>query len=336
MKAVGAVATAPGKAVVLGEYAVLEGAPALVLAVNRRCRAQIGPSDDAICHLLSTAEAQREFMFEPDAPSGVSLVDHVVQESPGTAVSAWRGVLDSSALFAAGRKLGLGSSAAALTAWGGAWMAWSGQGSVTADARTLRTLVGLHRAYQGGAGSGLDVAASLHGGVIRFQLDANSNPRVSPTRLPKGVVIAGVFVGSSASTREHVARFRARAALAPAAAAARTGALGRIAREGIGSAEADDTDGFLHAIREYAGELEALGEWMGAETFTPEHRHVKTLAERFGVAYKVSGAGGGDLGLAFSADPQALARFSTATGERYDIIEIAVDPLGLAVETVGQ
>ncbi len=337
MNAVGAVATAPGKAVVLGEYAVLEGAPALVLAVNRRCHAQIGPTDNTRCRLRCTAETAREFTFEPGAPSGAALVDRVVQGLPGgTAVSGWAGVLDSSRLYSAGRKLGLGSSAAALTAWSGAWMAWSGRGVATADATTLRTLVGLHRAYQGGAGSGLDVAASLHGGVIRYRLDANSDPQVSAARLPTGVVITGVFAGSSASTREHVARYRACAAAAPAAAAARVEALGRVARGGIGCAAADDTDGFLRAVREYSDELETLGEWMGKETFTPEHRHVKMLAERFGVAYKVSGAGGGDLGLAFSADPVAMARFRKVADERYDIIEIVVDPLGLTVETIGQ
>ena len=334
MKPIGAVATAPGKAVVLGEYAVLEGAPALVIAVNRRCRARIGPAEDARCRLLRTTRTKREFRFEPDTASGVPLVDQVAAALPGKAVSAWSGALDSSALFAAGGKLGLGSSAAALTAWSGAWMAWSGQG--TADTGMLRTLVGLHRAFQGGAGSGLDVAASLHGGVIRYRLDGNSEPRVNTARLPRGLVMTGVFAGSSASTRELVARFKARAAAAPAAAAARVGALGRIARQGTDNAEADDADGFLRAVREYAAGLEALGEWMGAETFTPGHRGVRKLATAFGVAYKVSGAGGGDLGLAFGADPEAMSRFRKAAAERYDIIGIAVDPLGLAVETTGQ
>ncbi|MFU8876606.1 MAG: hypothetical protein ACNA7E_00585, partial [Wenzhouxiangellaceae bacterium] len=32
------VASAPGKLIVIGEYAVLEGAPALVLGLNRRVR----------------------------------------------------------------------------------------------------------------------------------------------------------------------------------------------------------------------------------------------------------------------------------------------------------
>ena len=73
---------------------------------------------------------------------------------------------------------------------------------------------------------------------------------------------------------------------------------------------------------------------MGAAIFTPEHLHLLKLAERFGLAYKVSGAGGGDLGLAFGADPEALARFRKAADDRYDTIELAVDPLGLDVEIV--
>ena len=35
------VARAPGKLVALGEYAVLEGAPAIVLAVDRYCEATL-------------------------------------------------------------------------------------------------------------------------------------------------------------------------------------------------------------------------------------------------------------------------------------------------------
>src|SRR5690625_1203106 len=35
------VASAPGKVVLLGEYAVLDGAPALVQAVNRRCTVRL-------------------------------------------------------------------------------------------------------------------------------------------------------------------------------------------------------------------------------------------------------------------------------------------------------
>ena len=62
-------ATAPGKLVVLGEYAVLAGAPALVLAVDRRCRVDLGPSDDERCQLRIRAPESREVTFSVGATS---------------------------------------------------------------------------------------------------------------------------------------------------------------------------------------------------------------------------------------------------------------------------
>ena len=331
-----AVASAPGKLVILGEYAVLANAPALVMAVDRRCRAEIRPSGNGLCFLESKAEAEREVIFRRQARSGLALVDRVTEAFPVPVADGWRGFIDSSSLFRAGKKQGLGSSAAALTAWGGAWVAWSGQGVSEPGAGMLSGLIEQHKACQGGAGSGLDVAASVHGGVIRFQLGEDSGPRVNKAKLPDGVDFVSVFVRSSASTRQHVAQFRARSAESPASAGFWMDSLNRLAESGIECAATDDADGFLRAIRDYAGGLQALGEWMGKAIFTPEHVHVLKLAERFDVAYKVSGAGGGDLGLAFGTDPEALARFRKAAEEHYDTIDLAVDPLGLDVKIVAQ
>ena len=331
-----AVASAPGKLVVLGEYAVLANAPALVMAVDRRCRAAIRSSDNAVCRLRSMAEEERQVIFRQRTRSGLALVDRVAEAFPASSDAGWRGVLDSSGLCREGRKMGLGSSAAALTAWSGAWLAWTGQGIAEANGDALQSFIEEHKAWQGGAGSGLDVAASLHGGVIRFQLGEGSGPRVERAKLPDGVDFVSVFVRTSASTRKHVAQFRTRAAESPASAAFWMDSLDRLAKTGIDRAAADDSDGFLDTIRDYAGGLQALGEWMGAAIFTPEHLQILKLAERFDLAYKVSGAGGGDLGLAFGTDPEALARFRKAADEHYDTIELAVDPQGLDVEIVGE
>ena len=329
-----AVASAPGKLVILGEYAVLANAPALVMAVDRRCRAEIRSSGNAVCRLKSSAEAERQVIFRSRARSGLALVDRITEAFPIAEGEAWRGFLDSSGLYREGRKLGLGSSAAALTAWCGAWLAWTGQGIAEASAAVLRRFIEEHTAYQGGAGSGLDIAASLHGGVIRFQHDEETGPRVESVKLPDGVDFVSVFVRSSASTRKHLAQFRARSAESPASASFWMDSLDRLSESGIQCAAVGDADGFLDAIRDYAGGLQALGEWMEAEIFTPGHLYLMNLAERFGVAYKVSGAGGGDMGLAFSTDPEALARFGKAAGERYDTIDLAIDPQGLDVRTV--
>ena len=50
-------ARAPGKLVALGEYAVLDGAPAVVLALDRYAEVSIEPSDDGACRLVTRSAA---------------------------------------------------------------------------------------------------------------------------------------------------------------------------------------------------------------------------------------------------------------------------------------
>ena len=318
----------------LGEYAVVNGAPAMALAVDRYCRATIEPSEDGLCHLASVTNTDEAVDFSADTGSGYAVVDEILRSLPNT--DAWRGVLDSGELFAAGMKLGLGSSAAALAAWAGAWAVFSGRERLRADPRTLETLIGLHRAIQSGAGSGVDVAASLFGGVIRFQLTERALPEVSTVRLPNSVGFAGIFTRSAASTPDYLARYEAWRAAKPKEAMALQAVLAGIADDGIGAAAADDAEGFLEAITEYGRRLEYLGGLIGADIVTPEHRDVMRTAERLGIAYKVSGAGGGDLGLAFGADTGALESFKRAVDIECDVFDFGIDAHGLSVETASE
>ena len=80
-------ARAPGKVVISGAYAVLEGAPAIVAAVDRYAVADTARAPDFVSDEVRVALGGRR------AP-----------------------LVDASALRADGRKLGLGSSAAILVA----------------------------------------------------------------------------------------------------------------------------------------------------------------------------------------------------------------------------
>jgi mevalonate kinase len=115
------VASAPGKLVALGEYAVLDGAPALVLALDRYAQAGIGRSGDSHCHLQVRAPKVVDRRFAPGTTSGAALVDLVTAGIP----LPWRAMLDSADFFEGPAKLGLGSSAAVLCAWAGAFAAYA-------------------------------------------------------------------------------------------------------------------------------------------------------------------------------------------------------------------
>ena len=325
------VARAPGKLVALGEYAVLDGAPAVVLAIDRFVEVELEPNAAGICRLTMSSVETSERAFAPRESSGAGLVDLVT-----AAVSpplAWTAVIDSRALFAGREKLGLGSSAAVLCAWAGAFAAYARTQGRELAGFGLARLIDLHRAFQGGRGSGLDVAASYTGGALRFSLDEAGVPQVGSVRLPNGVGFAGIFTGRSASTPELIAHYRAWRRDRPAEAAGLLRRLTALAEAGCAAARGDDAAAWIEAFAAYGRGLGDLGEAIGVEVVTAEHRQIGDEAARFGVAYKVSGAGGGDLGLACAADGQALAAFTKRITDRgFRVINVSLAQHGLVVQ----
>ena len=328
------VARAPGKLVALGEYAVLDGAPAVVLAVDRYVEVTMAASTDGEYRLVMRAGETTERVFVPGKPTGVPLVDFV-----GASVAlpvAWHATIDSRALFEGSEKLGLGSSAAVVCAWTGAFAAFAREQGLTDCADPgVGGLIGLHRALQGGKGSGLDVAASYTGGAITFRLTDALLPQIGSVRLPNGVGFAGIFTGRSASTPELVEHYRAWRRDRPAAAAALVGRLTALAEAGCAAARGGDAAAWIEAFAAYGRGLDELGAAIGVEIVTAEHRQIEEEAERFGVAYKISGAGGGDLGLACAADAQALAAFAKRVTDRgFRVIKVSLAEHGLKVHNV--
>jgi phosphomevalonate kinase len=323
-------ARAPGKLVLLGEYAVLDGAHALVMAVDRHAVARIGPWQGPHCRIETRMPDAATVEFAPGQPSGLGLVDLVVAAGPRPRWPVWAAELDSAAFFAGSRKLGLGSSAAALVAFAGAW---ARAASPAGPAPALTDLVELHRRFQGGAGSGIDIAAAWAGGVIEFWLDDKSLPRFGSVQLPKSVGFAGIFAGSSASTPDLVGRYRRWVDARPDESGRMRRQMGAIAGEGCAAAGEDDGAGLVAAIAAYGRCLDALGDAIGAEILTPAHREIAQMAEGFGLAYKVSGAGGGDVGIACGLDAGALGTFSaTARRKGFHVVDLGIDDRGLFIE----
>jgi phosphomevalonate kinase len=325
-------ASAPGKLVVLGEYAVLTGAEALVAAVDRRCEVTIEAAAGPRSELTILAPDRRACDYAPGAPSGVELVDTVRFGRPAARVEPpVRAVLDSRQFFdSAGEKLGMGSSAAVLTAFAGALQAIENKGYMGLE---VDYLIALHRRLQGGRGSGIDVAAAVRGGLTTFRLDVDGRARIGSVRLPNSVGFAGIFAGQSAVTSDFVGRFEDWRRSGPARAAPLLAELCAASSAGCDALRADDADSFLAAVSAYGVLLESLGNALRCDVLTSEHRRIAALAQRFAVTYKTSGAGGGDLGIAMSRDSAALAALRAAVAEEGFLwVDLRIDPNGLMVE----
>ena len=343
-------ASAPGKLVLMGEYAVLCGAPALVMAVNRRARVSIEPagpvfSIDALA--ADSLHLEGPSLHDLGSSGAAGLIDAVVSSLTEqsilsqSALAPFRGVLDSRAFFSAGNegrhlKLGLGSSAAITVAFGTAIAQHGGIEPLDDRRAWLNRLLVAHRAWQGGRGSGLDIAAAVQGGVIRYQLVADEQPRISAMHLPDELELAFVWTRRAASTREFLRAFDDWRHSRAEQAQAQLDLLGATAAEGVAAVAAGDPAAFVDAIGVFAGQLEALGGAIGLAVFSEEHQAIARAVRAAGAVYKPCGAGGGDIGVAASCDRDTMQRVKRALLEQgWQTAEVGMDRSGLKLQTEG-
>jgi len=338
--------------VLLGEYAVLFGAPAAVMAVNRRARVELVPSASKHWQLIAPGLAPRPAEINIGAGGSVGWIDEDLREDftlverllgeldhagvvELTQLAPLAATLDTREFFRSGddsrHKLGLGSSAALTVALASALVAWADDGRVPdADARWMQILVDLHRKMQGELGSGIDVAASVFGGVLRFQLDENSSMVATrPIVLPSDLQILPIWTGRSASTRGFLERLETGRATHPHGVDEAISRLGEASKTGIDALEAGAVSGFLDAVDRFWDALEALGREIEMPILSQEHRRLRRLAAECGVHYKPSGAGGGDLGIAFGFDPKAMQETTAgAMAEGFVVLDLEKDAKG--------
>ena len=313
-------ASAPGKLVVSGEYAVLAGAPALVAAVNRRVTCQLSPRGSGDWRFVSSGfeddlTLSKNAVFESPRPTVPGIVRRAIAAPDAPDHVQVR--IDSSPCYHGGVKLGLGSSAAMVTALATAF------GVLGGGAPRLAELYELHADFQGG-GSGLDVAAAVTGGVIRFE-----DRVATPERLPPGTHLAFVFTGTATRTTALLARFDAWRRQGATAALERLAAAAREVVDCTASADA-----FHEALGEYTDVLERFDQTARIGIFGPGHRRARQLAGRFGIVYKPCGAGGGDTGLGVATDPEALRAFERqAEAAGLTVLSMEISSDGVKVRT---
>jgi phosphomevalonate kinase len=333
-------ASAPGKLVLLGEYAVLEGAPALVLAVNRRATATLTPIPGSRWEIVSpTLGLTARLRLAGDAaewdaatpPAELAWIATLLaQFPPASVLPPCRIELDSDAFYLdhAGTriKLGLGSSAALTVALLGALRALA-----KLPPPTLAEAIATHRAIQHGRGSGIDIAASLTGGLTRFQLDAGT-AHTAPTELPHGLHMACIYSGRPASTSAMLAEVATWRTHAPDAYARHLRELATISSRGVDAVAADDAATFLSSLHEYAQALAHFGHAAGVDIASREHLAIGAIATDCGCVYKSCGAGGGDVGVTFSVDNDRLQAFATRVAHAsFRVIELKPDRRGLEI-----
>lgn len=267
-------ARAPGKVVLSGAYAVLEGAPCVVTAVDR-------------------------YVYADSTKPAEHIADEVKAAMPPPYPH-----IDANELRSGGRKLGLGSSAAIVVS---SLAAVTPEDCESKDAkqRLYEAAWDAHRRAQGG-GSGVDVASATFGGTLCYHFFPDRPGRVDPVTLPT-LHFEVWCCPNASSTRGYLEQVRIFKRRNPSVYNALFATLGTAARQAYEACLTASAPVWLQALRTQAKGFDELGQQAGISIFTPEVSALYTLAQREGAVVMPAGAGGGDLVLYCAPTPPSDA-----------------------------
>ena len=299
-----AVASAPGKILVAGEYAVLYGAQAVLIAVNRRAHASL------------VAESQKLSPFL--AALRQSLVDHYGVRND--AVSAAANVrVDSQDLYGTdGTKYGLGSSAAVTVAATTLCLDAIGEHNPALIHRIAHQAHAQAQQARGVRGSGADIACSIFGGVITAQPGKKdgSLPTVKQLPFSPQVTWVAIWTGVAADTVtlvKQVEQFRGQMPKSHERLCSEIAETAANLAYALSRRDPTQTDKIIAAISRGGDAIMRLGQEAGITLYSKTHQDIHTIAERYGGAAKPTGAGAGDIAIAALPTPQAAQSFREDT-----------------------
>ena len=281
-------ASAPGSLMLLGEYAVLYGKPALVCAVDKRITVTLTPRNDERINIQSNLHGS----YSTDL--AYLTIEKPFQYVLGTLkhyqTKLKRGCdIDIHSDFA--DTIGLGSSAAVTVATLATLVSWLGMQFLPLDlVRQGRNII---REVQG-VGSGADIAASVYGGMVGYQAQPLTAEKISITH-----PLTVIYAGHKTPTPEAIARVQDYFSAYPNIFRELTNSIGQCAQEGLLCVRKAEWKKLGDIMNMQQGLMESLG------VCTPlmrdmiiDLRKVDTIA-----GAKISGSGFGDCIIGLGETP---------------------------------
>ena len=291
-------ASAPGSLMLLGEYAALQGKPALVCAVDKRISVILTPrSDDKIeifsethghyATTLSSLTIEKPFQFVLG-----TLKHYQPRMRHGCTLTITTEFSD---------QIGFGSSSAVTVATMATLITWIGIKMTQHD--LLRQGRAIIRAVQG-VGSGADIAASVYGGMVAYQAQPMSAEKIAST-YPVHALYAGFKTPTVDAIRQVQQRFAGHAELFESLCQA----IGQCAYQGIQFARKNEWQKLGEMMNVQQGLMESLG--VSLPLLGNMVHDLRQQATIHGA--KISGSGLGDcvIGLGDLPDDYSFSEVTT-------------------------
>jgi phosphomevalonate kinase len=355
-------ATAPGKMILIGEYAVLYGASSLVCAMD--CRASVKLSSNmtnkfeisapslSIVELSFLINDESLIQFDDTLSSEKMKMLHffkIVFEETFQFIKAKKKSfppvkieINTDDFYSPDRKqkYGFGSSAAMTVALIEAMLIKIRMLGKMSMEELFKLAYRVHRKAQGNLGSGIDIAASIYGNVLLYQLQKEEGlppANCLPLVRWQSLYVLPIWAGRSTSTRKMVRNVDKLEEESPAIFNRIMDELILCSEKGCTAYIERNRKIFFDSITEYNHVLTELGEASGSPIVSEEHKKLINLINtQSNSVYKPSGAGGGDIGIAFCDSLESvdgLKRLLKNT--EFRILDFQIANEGVSVTSIG-
>lgn len=322
--------SAPGKLFISGEYAVLWGGQARIVAAAPRLSAKVRRRLDRTVSIY----LESGMLSGSTTPLGVNWKGPVTAQFLFVARA-----IDASVMCAGGEQMGFDLAVSPSIHWRGHKLGIGGSGCATVLAAeaarwalegkwdALKVALTAHSYCQQGQGSGGDVVTSFVGGLLRYEryptemmlknfsagtlgAQIGSAPPVEIRRLPwPRLPISFAFSGASASTSSLMSQVSLNLTSEQRSLfVSATDRWGDVLEDGLVQTS-------YSRVAEAVPQLESLLASLGPLE-TPSISRLLALARSAGSCGKISGAGGGDGCILFSPDSLAQAELLTSLETR--------------------
>lgn len=291
-------ASAPGSLMLLGEYAVLHGHPALVCAVDKRMRVSLTPRTD---HIVEIFSALGHYKTTIHALESIAPFQFVLTTLKHVQPSLKHGcTLTIEAEFS--DQIGFGSSAAVTVATLMALSEWLEL--AYSEMQLIQHARFIIQSVQG-MGSGADVAASVSGGVVAYDMQS-----LTVESIPHMFPLTVIYSGSKTPTVQALQYVRKKFATHPLLFKHIISTIGECAKAGINAAKNNQLNEFGEFMSMQHELLSALG--VSNERLNQLVEHLQ--ADKHILGAKISGSGLGDcvIGLGQVANDFSDAAISVS------------------------
>ena len=360
--------SAPGKLMIAGEWAVLEpGNPAIVAAVDKRVHCKIVESKEIEIDLKDfsikisaifkndslefisklTEEEKKKLIFTKAA---IETALRYLGKHKSFKITAW-----GENTTIRGQKIGFGSSAAATVAIIASLLAFNNHDIKSRKGKDIIYKLSsiAHYSAQGKTGSSFDIAASTYGGIFSY---TRFDPEWLEEKLkegkmqdivnkdwpgfhaeeigiPEDLKLIVVWTGEEASTTEMIKKMNDFLKRSPVEYCTIYDKIANNVYEIIDAWNDEENDRILELLRKNVIILRELTNKSKINIETKELKKLAEIAEKYGGAGKLSGAGGGDCGIVICFDNEVRKKVTNALKkEGLIIIDAEIDKEGVKIE----